>query len=71
MSESIDLFRAFTNDHTIDSREITKFLKWGSGNLEQALNYYFRHKEKENKPDPKPTVTTRSKATSDVFSKMN
>ncbi len=70
MSEHIELFRAITNDHTIQSTEISKFLKWGNGNLEQALNYYFRQKEKENKSKFTPPPALRPKASSDAFSKI-
>lgn len=70
MSEHIEHFRAVTNDHTIQSAEISKFLKWGNGNLEQALNYYYRQKEKENKCKPTPAPPTRSKTSSDAFSKI-
>jgi hypothetical protein len=70
MSEQIELFRAITNDHTIQSTEISKFLKWGSGNLEQALNYYFRQKEKENKCKHTPPPAAKPKAPSDAFSKI-
>jgi hypothetical protein len=69
MQEAIELFRSFTSDYAIDSLEVTKFLTWGKGNLEQALNYYFRRKEKENNTQGK--VSTRSGSPSNVFSKMN
>lgn len=71
MNETIQLFREIIGDSTFDSREITKFLQWGSGNLEQALNYYYRRKEKENRTQSQTTVTTRSRSPSNAFTKMN
>lgn len=58
MSETIDFFRAITNDVVIKDQEILKFIKWGQGNIEQALNYYYRKKEKENKSQPTPNSSS-------------
>lgn len=49
MMEIIEQFREITGDHSIDSDEIGKFIKWGKGNLEQALNYYYVRMEKSAK----------------------
>ena len=44
MSEAVQEFRAITDDRALSEQEIKKYLAWGKGNLEQALNYYFRKK---------------------------
>ena len=46
MDHDVGHFRGITNDHSISHQEILKYYKWGKGNLEQALNYYYRRKEK-------------------------
>jgi len=42
----------------LEDREIGKFLQWGNGNLETAINYYYQKKEKENKSKPKTKEPT-------------
>jgi hypothetical protein len=49
MNETIAQFRAITDDYAISDEEIKKFVNWGKGDLQQALNYYFRRKEKQTK----------------------
>ena len=46
---SVDSFRNLIEDPSLTDAEIKKYLTWGKGNLEQALNYYFRKKDKESK----------------------
>jgi hypothetical protein len=54
MSEYVQTFRAITNDFKISDQEITKYLGWGKGDLQVALNYYYTKKDKE----PKLTSTS-------------
>lgn len=46
MSEAVENFRAITNDYRVSDQEITKYLSWGKGDLQVALNYYYRKKDK-------------------------
>jgi len=50
MSEAVKDFRSITNDHKVSEQEIQKYLSWGKGDLQIALNYYYRKKDKEIKP---------------------
>ena len=59
MSEAVQEFRAITDDHALSEQEIKKYLAWGKGNLEQALNYYFR-KKKKSQATPSQLPLTRS-----------
>ena len=69
--ESLELFRSITDDHNISNAEIRKYLSWGKGNIEQALNYYYRKQEKQQtSPAPtQPNPMTRSHS-SDAFQVM-
>ena len=49
MNEVVQNFRAITNDFKISDQEINKYLGWGKGDLQLALNYYYRKKDKEPK----------------------
>lgn len=49
MKGAIEDFRAITNDYDISKEEVSKFINWGSGNLEHAINYYYRAKDKQAK----------------------
>lgn len=44
MNDSLQQFRDIVDDHTLTDQEVKKYLNWSQGNLEQALNYYFRKK---------------------------
>ena len=47
MNENIELFKSIASDDQLKDEEIRKYLGWSKGNLEQALNYYYRKKEKD------------------------
>lgn len=53
MGEMVEQFRNITNDLSVSEQDIKKFLKWGKGNLEHALNYYYRQEDKKRKPSEK------------------
>ena len=55
-------------DSKLTDEEIKKYLNWGKGNLEQALNYYYRKKDKQSKEKKEKPVERKSK--SSVFDKM-
>lgn len=67
MNATIETFRSIVEDPQLSDQEIGKYLSWGKGNLQQALNYYYRKKDKENKEKEQP-VSKRSE--SNVFEKM-
>ena len=46
MNATNESFRSIVEDPSLSDIEIKKYLNWGKGNLEQALNYYYRKKEK-------------------------
>jgi hypothetical protein len=46
MDEKVSIFRSFTDDNSIEEKEIIKFIEWGKGDLQQAINYYYKHLEK-------------------------
>jgi hypothetical protein len=46
MDDQIAQFRAITEDTIIDTAQISKFIQWGKGDLQHALNYYYQHLEK-------------------------
>jgi hypothetical protein len=43
MEETISTFRAITQDYQISESEVLKFIKYGRGDVQQALNYYYNH----------------------------
>ena len=43
MNEKIELFRSITMDHDVEEAQVTKFINWGKGDIQQALNYYYTH----------------------------
>jgi hypothetical protein len=49
MEDSIAMFRSITDDYAISEQEIRKFLTWGKGSIDHALNYYYRKREKDEK----------------------
>lgn len=61
MSEQVQTFRIITDDQSLSDNEIKKYLQWGKGNLEQALNYYFRKKEKTQAQTPTQNTTPPAK----------
>ena len=46
MIGNVETFRSIVEDSKLTDEEIKKYLSWGKGNLEQALNYYYRRKDK-------------------------
>jgi hypothetical protein len=46
MQDKITMFRTITEDQDIDDKEVVKFINWGKGDIQQALNYYFINLEK-------------------------
>lgn len=54
MQEKVLMFRSITEDHSIAEKEIVKFINWGKGDVQQALNYYFRNLEKGKIAKPGP-----------------
>jgi hypothetical protein len=46
MEDKIATFRAITEDNAINESQITKFIEWGKGDVQHALNYYYSHLEK-------------------------
>jgi hypothetical protein len=46
MQDKITMFRTITEDQDIDDKEVIKFINWGKGDIQQALNYYFINLEK-------------------------
>ena len=58
MKGTIEDFRAITNDYAISKEEVNKFINWGSGNLEHAINYYYRAKDKQAKNQKQSTAVT-------------
>lgn len=46
MEEKILCFRNITQDSEIDESEVIKFINWSKGDIQQALNYYYKNLEK-------------------------
>lgn len=46
MQDKIATFRSITLDINLSETEIIKFINWGKGDIQQALNYYFKNLEK-------------------------
>lgn len=83
MEDSLATFRSITDDYAISEQEIRKFLTWGKGSIDHALNYYYRKLEKEEKKGGTQQKTVEKEErktqasqpvpaqdTQDVFSKM-
>lgn len=60
MDDTLTLFRSITLDYDAEEAQIRKFLAWGKGDIQQALNYYYVHLEKGKirKPKPKPVASS-------------
>lgn len=43
-------FRSIAGENELSDKEVQKYLQWGKGNIEVALNYYFNRKTKETNP---------------------
>ena len=71
MDASVDSFRCLVEDPSLTEAEIKKYLNWGKGNLEQALNYYYRKKEKESKEKESRETKRETRSQGNVFQKMN
>jgi hypothetical protein len=57
--EKVAQFLAVVGDE-LDRATALKFVEWGKGDLNQALNYYYRHKEKNMlkvRPPPDPLLS--------------
>ena len=70
MNATNESFRTIAEDPTLTDAEIKKYLNWGKGNLEQALNYYYRKKEKQNKEKSSQGKEEEKRVTRSVFDKM-
>lgn len=67
MNGTIEDFRAITNDYAISKDEVAKFINWGSGNLEHAINYYYRNKDKQAKTQKQSSSTAKEEGSRDAF----
>lgn len=67
MNGAIEDFRAITNDYAISKEEVAKFINWGSGNLEHAINYYYRAKDKQAKTQKQGTSVGKEEGSRDAF----
>ena len=43
MIDKVRAFREITQDYQLDEGDAVKFIKWGKGDIQQALNYYYNH----------------------------
>lgn len=43
MQDKIVMFRSITEDTNLSETEVIKFINWGKGDIQQALNYYFKN----------------------------
>ena len=39
--EKIMMFKSIASNPNLNESEVKKFLEWGKGDIEQALNYYY------------------------------
>jgi hypothetical protein len=71
MDDLFSQFKAIVADPALKDTEIRRYIAWGKGNLEHALNYYYRKKEKQDTSLASQEKEARKESKEkDVFAKM-